>query len=193
MFAAIQQWNTARLADRRKIRITKVRYFMVFALAALSFTAHASSTLADAIDNVLHDIAVFAKGLTLAGPVAGPTGQKATLQPRCISLVATQEIGVATFSSVGETMIVGEVPIPTSRSARVALADAPSRPHTVTTTQAYPSDANVIGQTSANGSAVSLPDCKILAAITTCSGRSARVGPRRLYSGVSAGDQSSPE
>ncbi|RKT10711.1 EAL domain-containing protein (putative c-di-GMP-specific phosphodiesterase class I) [Paraburkholderia sp. RAU2J] len=125
-------------------RMTKFVFVMLFLLAALEPSAHASTSPDVASGDVGNRIAAFAQGLseiitrapvarlqfgtvctlpaimptpaTLAGPVAGPIGQAEARQLRCISVLAPLEIGVGELVSTVDANVTPETSVALSPS-----------------------------------------------------------------------------
>ncbi|MFM0406843.1 EAL domain-containing protein [Paraburkholderia dipogonis] len=144
MIAVSQQRNALRPIDKPSFRMTKSLFVMLLLLAALEPPAHASTSTASAIDDMGHSMAAFAQGLsemtapqhiarlqfgtvctlpvmlpapaTLAGPVAGPTGQVDVRQLRCISVLAPLEIGVRALGSMADTNVIRDASVAVSPS-----------------------------------------------------------------------------
>ncbi|MFM0095614.1 EAL domain-containing protein [Paraburkholderia nemoris] len=144
MISVSQQRNAVRPVDKPSFRMTKLRFVIIFLLAALEPPAHASASPGSAIDDVGRRIAAFAQGLSemtapkhvvrlqfgtvcalpvmlpapaaLAGPVAGPIGQVDVRQLRCISVLAPLEIGGGALGSMADTNVIRDASVAVSPS-----------------------------------------------------------------------------
>lgn len=124
--------------------MTKLPFVMLFVLAVLESSAHASTSPDSAIGDVGRRIAVFAQGspdiiaatpvvrlqfgtvctpptvmqapATLAGPVAGPIGQAEARQLRCISVLPPLVMGGRVLASTVDANVTPETSVALSPS-----------------------------------------------------------------------------